>query len=81
MLRDMDIVVWSLDDLRPAVILVKHGFELTDGNPIYSRSCRLLPRHNDLVRNEIDKMLTDEFITPSHSARSFSIFTAGKNEV
>lgn len=78
MLRGIDIVAWSLGELRPATVPVKHRFELTDETPIYSRNRRLPPEHNELVRNEIDRMVASGIISLSHPARSFPVVIARK---
>ena len=67
-LYDSGIIVWSLDDLRPAEVLIEHTFELRDESPIRNRIRRLPPRHADVVREEVYKMLLAEIITPSISA-------------
>lgn len=45
-LLDTEVIAWSTKDLRPAEVPVKHCFELTDGDPIYSRPRRMPPEHN-----------------------------------
>lgn len=80
MLSDMDIVAWSLDGLHPADVMVKHSFDLTNDSPIYTTSRRIPPRNNELVCYEINKMLAAGITTPSRSAWSFQILTAGENK-
>lgn len=78
MCRDIDIVAWSLDDLRPASVIFKNSFELSNAIPIYTRICPLPLQHNYLDRNEINKMLAAGIVTPSNSAFSFPFVIPGK---
>ena len=80
MLLSKDIVAWCLEDLRPAKVPVTHSFDLTDENPIYHRNRRLSPKHNQVVREEIDKMLKAGIIRPSVSAWSFPVVIATKKD-
>ena len=75
-----DIVAWTLDDLRPASVPFRHGFELTDEVPIHFRSRRLSPRHQAIVREELDRMLEAGIIKPSVSAWSFPVVIVQKKD-
>ena len=79
-IENSGIAAWSLDDLRPADVPVTHSFELEDPSPIKYASRRLPPRHNGVVREELDKMLEAGIITPSVSAWSFPIVIASKKD-
>lgn len=75
------IAAWSLDDLRPSDVPVSHSFELVDPTPI-SHSARRLPppKHNEVVREELEKMEKAGIITPSVSAWSFPVVIATKKD-
>ena len=79
-LYDSGIIAWSLDDLRPAETPLEHSFALKAETPIHTRVRRLPPRHDDVVREEIDKMLSAGIITPSTSAWSFPVIIATKKD-
>ena len=79
-LQKYGIDAWSLDDLRPAEVPVSHSFGLVDSTPIYSSVRRLPPRHNAVVREELDKMLEAGIITPAVSAWYFSVVIASKKD-
>ena len=79
-LRDLGVVARTSDELRPADVPVKHYFELNDPTPIHNSSRRLAPRHNELVREELDKMLEAGIITPATSAWSFPIVIVSKKD-
>lgn len=65
-------VMRSLKDLRPANVAVRHCFELKDENAVHSPAHRMPPKHHQLVRVEIKKMLEAGIITPVSSAWSFT---------
>lgn len=71
--EDSRIAAWSLDDLRPADVPATHPLELEDSNPIAHASRRLPPRHNRVVREELDKMLKTNIMTQLVSAVSFLV--------
>ena len=50
------LIAQSLNDLRPSQVPVQHAFELKDKTPIYHKARRMSPRHNLIVREELDKM-------------------------
>ena len=79
-LRDNNIVAWSLQDLCPADVPVRHYFELTDYTPIHHRAHRLAPKHNEFVRKELDNLLDAGIIVPASSAWSFPIVIASKKD-
>ena len=74
------IVALTLDDLRPADVPVSHSFELEHPRSITHTARRLPPRHNEVVREELRKMLEAGIITPSVSAWSFPIAIASKKD-
>lgn len=77
-LQESGIFSWSLEDLRPADLPVRHSFELSTHVPIHCRSSLLPPRHNDMIRSELDNMLKAAIITPASSAWSFFVVIATK---
>ena len=79
-LKDYGIVAWSFHDLRKADVPVKHSFELEDDTPVYHQPRRLSPKHNEVVRSEIDRMLEAGIITPASSAWSFLVVIATKKD-
>ena len=50
MLQNTDCIAWTLKDLSPSDVPVKHYFELTDDTSIHHRKRRMAPKHNDFVR-------------------------------
>ena len=80
LLRDADIIAWSLYDLSAADVPVRHSFELKDYTPIYHRPRRMSPRDNEIVREEIDKMLKAGIIRPADSAWAFPVVIATKKD-
>ncbi len=58
MVRDYpEVIANSFEDMRPSTVSVTHRFELTSENPIYHKTRRMSPSHNDIVLKEIDRML------------------------
>lgn len=49
---------------------------MRDERPVYLRVRRMPPRHNDLVRKDVEKMLKAGIIVPSSLALSFSVVIA-----
>lgn len=78
MLRDKNICAWSFNHLHAANVPVQHSFELSDKTPIYHNPRRMSPRHNQIVREEIDKMLHAGIITTTVSSWSFPVVIASK---
>lgn len=74
------IIAASLHDLRPANVPVRHSFELKNDEPIYSGGRRLPPKHNKIVKEEIDRMLEAGIVTPTSSAWSFPVVIASKKD-
>lgn len=68
-------VAWTLEDLRPADFSMRHAFELNVPGPLPFWARRLPQRHDDLVGNEIDKMLRARIITPTNSAWFFPLYS------
>ena len=79
-IKTMGIAAWSLDDLRPAYVPVSHSFALMDGTQISHVVRGLPPRHNAVVREEIDKMQRAGIITPSAAVWSFPVVIATKKD-
>ena len=67
-MMEKSIVATSLDDPRPADVQIEYHFELKVTNPIYHSARKMGPLPNDIVREELDKMLELGIITPSMSA-------------
>lgn len=74
------IGAWSLDDLTPANVPATHSFELEDQTPIRHMARRLPLHQNNVVREEIDKMLKAGIITPSVSGFSVEVLIASKKD-
>lgn len=79
-LKQSDIIALDISGLRPADDLVFHSFELTDDTPIRSQVRRMAPKHNAIVRKEVDELLSAGVITPSSSAWSFPVVIATKKD-
>lgn len=62
----------SLQDLRPADFPVRHPNELKDNTPINSRVRSLPLKHDNLLREQLDKMLVARIIPPASFTWSFS---------
>lgn len=67
-LKNFNLVANSSEDLRAAEVSVKHHFELADDSPIYFRPRRLPPLLDNVVEEEISRMLAGGIITPATSA-------------
>ena len=80
-LQKYGIDAWSLDALRPAEVPVSHSFDLVDPTSIYYPVRRLSPRHNAVVREELDKMFEAGIIATELSAWSFPMVVASKKNV
>lgn len=77
-LNNTRIAAWSLGDLRPAYFPVRQYFELKDDTSISHAARRLLPKHNDVVREEIKKIQKAGMITPYVSAWLFPVVIVTK---
>lgn len=75
-----NVIASSLLDLGPADVPVQHEFELTDDRPIYHTARRMAPKHNEIVRKELDGMLKAKIVTPEVSAWSFPVVIATKKD-
>lgn len=73
-------VARNLHDIRPANTPVRHSFELRDEDLIYSRGRRLYLHQNQIVREEIDKMLRAGIVTPASSAWYFPVVIETKKD-
>lgn len=69
LLVESGTVVISLDELCRAKFVVKHSFLLANHNSIYTRSRPLPLKHNNVVREELKKILEVEIITASSPDR------------
>ncbi len=58
------VIAYSFDDIRPSKCKTTHRFELTSEEPIFQKLRRLPPKFNDIMKKEIDRMLTAGIITP-----------------
>lgn len=65
MLQKVDILAWSLHDLRSAEIPVQHKLGLTNEDPIHHRPRRLPPTHDQIINEEVRKMLDAGAIVPA----------------
>lgn len=57
MLLEKGLIALSLHDLRRSEVLFERDFELKNDEPIYHKSRRMSPKHNNIVKEEIEKML------------------------
>ena len=73
-----DVVAQSLSDLRPASVPTVHHFTLTDYRPIRQKVRRMHPDHQEIVKDQIDKMLKAGIIKPVESEWAFPITLADK---
>lgn len=74
------VAAWSLHDMGQADVPVKHSFELNNKNPIAHRLRRIPPKHNEIVRTELLKMLDAGIMTPYVSGWSFPVVIGSKND-
>ena len=44
-LRNLGVIAWGLKELRPAIVPVKHSFELNDMKSIFQRARHLHPKY------------------------------------
>lgn len=56
-LNRKNVVAFSLHDLGPADVPVQHSFTLTGEQPIHYAARRMDPKHNQLLREKMDKKL------------------------
>lgn len=80
MLHKVDILAWSLHDLRTADDPVQHTIEPTDDKPIYQRPRRLPLNPNQIIGKEIRKISDADVIVPARSAWSFPVVMATNND-
>ena len=73
-----EVIANPFEDVRPATVSVTHRFELTPDNPICQKARRMSPSHNEIVRNEIDRMLRAGIITPVESPWTSPVVIATK---
>ncbi len=59
-----DVIAYSFDDVRPPKCKTTHTFELTSDEPMFQNFRRLTLKFNDIVKKEVDHMLTAGIITP-----------------
>lgn len=65
------IVAWQLKDLSPSNVPYKHPYELNDYNQMPFPVRRMPPKHNKVVKKEIENMLKARVIKPAYSPWSF----------
>lgn len=73
-------IAYSFYDLRKANISTRHSFELTTDEPVYHQVQRMAPKINQIVRQELDMILTAEIVTPVTSAWSFPVVIATRKD-
>lgn len=78
MLLGKGLIALPLHRVRPSGVQVEHYIELNNDEPIYHKLQRLSPRHNTIVKEEIEKMLRVGLIKPISSALSFTVMIAIK---
>lgn len=72
-LAQLDILAWYLDELKTTDVLTCLSVKLKDERPIYHRLRKMSQKHNQIVEEEIDKMLKADNIVQSSSAWSFPV--------
>ncbi len=75
-----DVIAYSFHDVRPSKCKTRHRFELTSDEPIFLNLRRLPPRFNDIVKKEVDRMLTAGIITPVESSWTSPIVLVTKKD-
>lgn len=80
MLKGPNSIAWSLKDFSPADVRVKHHFELKENVPIHSRPRRMVPKHNEFIKKELDNLLDAGIIVPSSCAWFFPVVIASKKD-
>lgn len=76
--KESDIVEWTLEDLQPADVTIKHLFDFNDTEPIDMPARRMSPRHNDFVHKELDNMLDVGVIIGTTSPWKFHLMISTK---
>ena len=73
-----DVIAFSFDDVRPSMRKTTHRLELTSDEPIFQKLRRLPPKFNDIVKKEVDRILTAGIITPVESSWTSPIVLVAK---
>lgn len=73
-----EFFVWSLDNLHPARVPVKHLFHPLEPEPVHKRSRRLSPGYHDIVRKVLDGILETGIVPLASSGRSFPVIIGQK---
>lgn len=66
-LRKSGVVAEYLYNLRPADVSIRHRFELQKDEPVYSMGRRQSPKHNRIIREELQKMMKAGVIVSASS--------------
>lgn len=61
-------VAWTLEDVWPSTVEVTHEFDLSDENPTFQRHYRMSLLHEEVVRIEVECMLSSGIIKPVQSS-------------
>lgn len=77
---EKEVIARSLHELRPAKVPFRHCFELTDDNLVYHKSRRMAPKHNEVVKRDLELMLIAEAIRPPSLAWSLPILIATEKD-
>lgn len=75
-----DIVAWYIHDLRQEDKPVENSFELNATTPTCHRSRGLSPRNNEVVKNELVKIIHVGIVTTSVSTWSLSVVLASNKD-
>ena len=73
-----DVIAHSFDDIRPSICNVTHDFELVSEESTSQKLHRLTPNYNEVVKEEVDRMLKAEINTPVDSAWTSAIVSTAK---
>lgn len=77
---NLNVVSRCLEDLHPSNVPLRHFFELKDDSPVYCRPHRNAPRHHQVVKEEIKRMIRAGIITQVFPAWSFPVLIDTKKD-
>ena len=75
-----EVISYSFKDVRPSIVAVTHRFELTSNNPMYQKARRMSRMHNEIVHEEVDRMLAAGIMTPVESPWTSPVVIATKKD-
>lgn len=81
MMLQTNVIASSLLDLGSADVPVQREFEFTIDQPIYRAPGRIVFKHNEIVREDLDGMLNAGVVPPAVSTWSFTKVIATRKDV